>query len=121
MMYVLKAIHLELCVLRVSIDVLDLPGVVVADGNAAGTWTRFHPSPEGLRAVDRTLAFADWWNGSDEAKRVRCAEVLVPDKVPPSYLLGAYVSCETARRRLVALHLTEPCDQAIIHEHMFYR
>src|SRR5262245_52031944 len=47
MTYVLKDGHLDLCVLRVSTDVLDLPEVVIADGNAAGGMTRFSPSPGG--------------------------------------------------------------------------
>lgn len=121
MMYVLRDRHLDLAVLRVSTDVLDLPGVVIADRNAAGGWARFYPSPQGLAAIDRDLVFADWWNQSDDAKQVRCAEVLVPDEVSVRFLLGAYVPCEAARRRFNELNLTEPRLQATINEHMFYR
>ncbi|MDP9369401.1 MAG: DUF4433 domain-containing protein [Chloroflexota bacterium] len=121
MMYVRKGAHLDLCVLRVSTDVLDLPNVVIADGNAATGITRFAPSPEGLARIDRDLVFAEWWNGNGEARRVRCAEVLVPDSVHPRFLLGAYVSCEPALRRFNELHLTEPRLQATVLEHMFYR
>jgi hypothetical protein len=41
MMYLRRGRHRELCVLRVSPDVLDLPGVVVADGNASSGYTAF--------------------------------------------------------------------------------
>lgn len=121
MMYVRKGDHRDLCVLRVSTDVLDLPGVVIADGNAAGDMTRFGPSPRALAAIDRDLAMAEWWNQSHEAKRVRCAEVLVPDMVPGQFIVGAYVSCELARQRFEELDLTEPRLRCTINEHLFYR
>jgi hypothetical protein len=38
-------------------------------------------------------------------KSRRSAEVLVPDRVPPQSLWGAYVSCEAARRRCLSLRL----------------
>jgi hypothetical protein len=121
MMYYRKESHFDLCVLRVSAEVLDLPGVVIADGNAASGMTRFGASPQGLALIDRDLVLAEWWNGSWEAKRVRCAEVLVPKAVPPEFLFGVYVSCEPARRRCNELDLTEPRLQITINEHMFYR
>lgn len=121
MMYVRRDRHLELCVVRVSVDVLDLPGVVIADRNAAGGWARFGPSPQGLAAIDKALVFADWWNQSYEAKQVRCGEILVPDEVPPKFFLGAYISCEPARQRFNQLDLTVPRLQATLNEHLFYR
>ena len=36
--------HAELCVLRVSLAVLDLPNVVIADQNAASDYVRFRPA-----------------------------------------------------------------------------
>ena len=121
MMFDRRHQHLDLCVVRVSTDVLDLPGVVIADRNAAAGMARFAPSPQGLVLIDRDVVFAEWWNVSWEAKQMRCAEVLVPGVVPPQLLLGAYVSCEPARFRFNALDLTEPRVQATINEHMFYR
>lgn len=121
MMYRRKEEHLDLCVVRVSTDVLDLSDVVIADRNAAAEMARFGSSPEGLAMIDRDLVFADWWNASYEAKQVRCAEVLVPGVVPPEFLLGAHVSCEPARLRFDALNLTEPHLQVTISEHLFYR
>lgn len=112
--------HHKLSVLRVSTDVLDLPNVVITDGNAAGGMTRFGPAPQGLAMIDQKLVFAEWWNGSHEAKRCRCAEVLVPDRVPPEFVTGAYVSCEEARQRFEGLNWTARRIEATISEHMFY-
>ena len=50
MMFKRQAQHAELCVLRVSADVLDLPKAVVTDGNAASTlrgYARFAAAPDG--------------------------------------------------------------------------
>ena len=121
MMYRRKEEHLDLCVVRVSTDVLDLSDVVIADRNAAAEMARFGSSPEGLAMIDRDLVFADWWNASYEAKQVRCAEVLVPGSVPAEFLIGAHVSCESARVRYGALDLTELSLQVTIQEHLFYR
>lgn len=120
-LFVLKDSHLDLCVLRVATDVLDLPGVVIADRNAASGWARFDSAPQGLAAIDKELVFADWWNQSVEAKQVRWAEVLVPNEVPPRFVLGAYVSCEPARQCFDDLDLTEPRLPATINERMFYK
>lgn len=120
MMYRRRELHRELCVLRVSTEVLDLPKVVIADRNAAARMVRFGPSPDALAMIDRNLVFADRWNQSTEAKQVRCAEVLVPSLVPPQFLIGAYVSCQPAKLAFEALDLTELRLEATINEHMFY-
>src|SRR4030043_1950598 len=44
--------HLSLCVLQVSVGVLDLPNVVVADGNAASDYTAFWIPHLGLEQDD---------------------------------------------------------------------
>ena len=87
----------KLAVVRVSTGVLDLPGVVITDGNAVSDkYTRFSSSPSGLLQIDKDLVFAESWNDSDQIEkwrksRAKCAEVLVPDKVETRFILGLYV------------------------------
>jgi len=86
----------DLAVIRISPAVLDAPGVVISDGNAASNGTAFHSSPAGLAHLDEELVYAEYWTDSDqwtqlEKKRQRCAEVLVPDRIAPELLLGCYV------------------------------
>ena len=101
--------HEGICVLRVNANVLDIPNVVITDGNAGSDYGRFHPGPAGLAFVDRERTFARWWaHPGDEIEKWRhsvqkCAEVLVPDMVPPQYVAGAYVSCEVSKQRLQEL------------------
>lgn len=105
----------SLAVLRISPQVLGLPGVVVADGNAASSITRFYPVVQGIEALDAERVYAHSWKCDDlweeaERKRQRQAEVLVPDRVPASYIMGCFAWSETAAhecRRLVADWPTE--------------
>lgn len=106
MLYTRRGQHAALCALRVSTDLLDLAGAVIADGNASSDYTRFRPSPQGLRFIDHAEVFADDWTHREDQiaewrhKSAKCAEVLVPDFVPPSYITGAYVSCSQAHKAL---------------------
>lgn len=113
MLYRLQKRHSELCVLQIDIHILDLPQVVITDGNAASGYTRFSPSPNGLEGLEYSAIFAEWWTHPDqriewENKRRKCAEVLVPNKITPDYILGAYVSCETSQQQLLACGFSLP-------------
>jgi hypothetical protein len=123
MMYKRQAQFKELCVLRISTDVIDLPGVVVTDGNASGDYVRFSAAPKGLAIVNRDWTFADDWRDPDQIqyfrkKAAKCAEVLVPDKVEPAYITGAYVACQEAQAVLEGLAKGVAVE---INSHLFFR
>lgn len=122
MMYKVRAQRDQLCVLSVSTDVLDLPGVVVTDGNASSNYVRFAAAPAGLSIVDKELTFADDWTDQDRIqyyrkKSAKCAEVLVPECVAPGYLRGAYVWSEEVRERLQA---SVGALQVEVNRHLFF-
>ncbi len=102
-----RDIHAQICVLRVSSDVLDIPNVVVTDSNAASKYVRFSPAPGGLAIVDRERTFAPWWNHPEDQidqwrhSAQKCAEVLVPDAVSTRYINGAYASCDESNQALL--------------------
>lgn len=123
MLYKRQGQHLDLCVFQVNTDVLDLPGVVVTDANASSDYVRFAAAPAGLGIVDRDLTFANDWRDSDliqyyRKKSAKCAEVLVPDKVDPAFIVGAYVSCQKTMDRLNGLGTG---IGVTINGHMFFR
>ncbi|WP_214103260.1 DUF4433 domain-containing protein [Acrocarpospora catenulata] len=96
MMYVRRSRRHATAVVRVNPSVLDIPGAVVTDGNAATGGTRFFASPQGLTHLDEQRVYAEWWTDDNpwdqaERKRQRCSEVLIPGYVPPAYLMGCYV------------------------------
>lgn len=103
-----------ICVLRVSPDVLDLPGVIVTDMNAARGAVRFYDVEAGLAALDPDRLYAVFWLHpeslieEDRHKALKCAEVLVPDRVAPDLIRGAYVANHVGRSTLQALGLSLP-------------
>jgi hypothetical protein len=95
----------NLCVLRVSTEVFGVNGTVVSDQNAASKYVRFlHPSQWQVLNFDDIYAW-DWRHADDQIAEWRhssrkCAEVLVPQRVEPRFLTGAYVVDEGAENRL---------------------
>ncbi|MCX6000531.1 MAG: DUF4433 domain-containing protein [Chloroflexi bacterium] len=125
MMYKRHADHTSLCVLRVSTDILDLRGVVVTDGNASSGYARFASAPSGISIVDLDLTFAEYWTDPDAIQAFRrrsakCAEVLVPDRVDQSYVLGAYVSCPEGQS-MVAGSVSGKALDVAVNSHLFFK
>jgi hypothetical protein len=113
MMYVRRERHHELVLLRVSCDVLDLDEAVIADGNASSNYTGFHSPLVGFAAIDAAITFAGDPTHPNlyefyDRKRRQCAEVLVPNCIPPENITGAYVSCEESRDECGDLGVTWP-------------
>lgn len=105
MLYRRKNEAASLCVLRIDKHVLTLPEVVLSDQNAASDYVRFLKSPEGLRELNYDLIFATYWTSDDQfeywhRKSIKCAEVLVPQRVPIELIIGAYVLNATAEAQL---------------------
>ena len=103
----------DLCVLRVSTQVLALQGTVISDQNAASDYVRFlHPSQWRELPFDDIFA-VDWRHPDDTIaywrhKSRKCAEVLVPHRVESQLLSGAYVIDPAAERRLLDLGFNRP-------------
>ena len=99
MLFLLRPEHANLCVLIIDREVIKITGVVLTDRNASSHYVRFSKYPDGLRLIDRDVLFAQYWAHPEdpiwemEHKSIKCAEVLVPDKIDSSYILGAYASC----------------------------
>jgi hypothetical protein len=92
----------EISVLRIDPRVLDLPGVIIADRNAASDWTGFWPVSRGLSIVSRERVLARYWTHPGDPyeemrhKSEKCAEVLVPERVDVKLISGAYVASQIA-------------------------
>jgi hypothetical protein len=101
----------EMCILGVNPDVLDLPGVVVTDGNAAKHFAGFYEVTEGIAVLDREVIFARSWihAGDDVAtvahKVAMMAEVLVPGRVDPKFIHRIYVANKKAAAAFAELGL----------------
>lgn len=104
----------NLCVLSVSVEVLQLQDVVITDQNAASHYVRFlHPND--LALLDFDLIYADDWRHPDriaywQHKSKKCAEVLVPNSIAPEYIQKAYVVDDIAKQRLLAAGFVKPVE-----------
>lgn len=100
MMFKIKDRHEELAVIRVAKGVIGHPGAIVADQNASSDRVRFSGGVDGLSRIEKAYVFARYWNHPDDQIEswrhgsAMCAEVLVPDVLPPRLIEGLYVSCE---------------------------
>lgn len=116
--------HADICILRVKTDILDLPGVVVVDRNASSQYARFAPAPDGLQNVDGDLVFSRYWTHPHDPFQewqhgsIMCAEVLVPDRVAPDFIIGAYVSCSACKTAFEALSME---IEATKNSYLFFR
>lgn len=105
MMYKRQSIAQSLCVLAISADILDFVGTILSDGNAASEYSRFYTPEDGIRKLDFTHIYDKWWTDDDpyaqlRRKRMKCAEILVPDVIPYEYIVGAIVVNEQAKHDL---------------------
>jgi hypothetical protein len=113
----------ELCVLRISTEVLALPGTVITDQNAASDYVRFY-APAQWNQLDWDDIYAlNWTHPGDQVaywrhKSRKCAEVLVPHHVEPRFILGAYVIDKASQLRLAALGCTV---EIIVNPILFFR
>jgi hypothetical protein len=102
----------SLCVLRISVEVRHIDGVVIADRNASSDYVRFlHPNQEAV--LDYDAIFAMDWRHPDQfeyftRKSKKCAEILVPNCVEPRFLAGAYVADKAAADKLQTLGFSLP-------------
>lgn len=116
MLYKRRGLHERICVLAVAPDVLDLPGAVVADQNVASNYVRFAEATAGLAIVDRDMTVArNWTHPLDQIaewrhKAMKCAEILVPNRVDANYIVRAYVSGEAPRVALIGCGVTLPVE-----------
>ncbi len=108
----------ELVVLRVADGVLDRPGVVITDINAAADIEpRWHTVVEGLPKLDKEEIEAERWTSREHMQRMM-AEVLVPHRVPPTDILGTYVVSDQAAANLSLAAPTLACD---VQPYMFFK
>jgi hypothetical protein len=122
MLYRLLDQHWELCVIGVSTEVLDFDGVIVTDRNAAKDYVAFRSADEGLAYLDKDLVFAQYWTDSDPVQYrrkhgIKCAEALVPHRIPSEFIQRVRVSCRTTAGMS---ELTGCGRPVIIDEHLFF-
>jgi len=126
MMYKRKDIHREICILIVDSKILNATDVVISDKNASSGYVRFY-SPNELDELNEELIFAKDWRHDNQIEQWRrksavCAEVLVPNFVPSSFINGVYVSChETAIKVKQLLSASPLKNRVLVNNDLFFQ
>lgn len=107
MMYKIHVINrvTNICILRVSEEVLNLNGTIITDMNAASDYVKFL-SISDIEHLNFDIIFTRDWTSPNQIEKfrrraIKCAEVLVRDRVTPNHIIGAYVKDNASRTLLV--------------------
>jgi O-acetyl-ADP-ribose deacetylase (regulator of RNase III) len=95
----------NLAVIGVKPTALQLPEVMITDGNAASNPTRFFKAPDGLKVIESQwpVIQAEYWNDLDGSKRKIMAECLVPERIPPEHIHTVFVADHETKKRVEGL------------------
>lgn len=97
MLYRLKDIAFDLCLLEVSLDVLtghSSKGLLFSSGNAAARNTRFYRDLAELPQLPWDVLCADFWSDFDDGKRKACAEFLIYPNIDPAMIIGIHTKAK---------------------------
>ena len=99
MLYVRQGVQDDIAILCVNRTYIGRSGVWYSDGNAASSGTNFYYSPRRLYELNWDCIWADYWNDHNDGTRIRCAEVLVPGRIPPDDIQQVVVRTNEASIR----------------------
>lgn len=86
MLFVKKDINRELCLIEISLSVLNESKFIFTDGNAAAKNTQLFNSFFDVNKLPWDVLQAEYWNDFIDGKRKRCAEVLVYPAIKPEFI-----------------------------------
>ena len=103
----------DLCVLKIADSILNVADVIISDQNASSQYARFFEPSDGIIRMNYAMIYATSWTDDDyisylRKKAAKCAEVLVPDKVPYEYITSAAVKNETDKEKLIGSGFNKP-------------
>ncbi|AVI62978.1 DarT ssDNA thymidine ADP-ribosyltransferase family protein [Halomonas sp. GFAJ-1] len=115
MLFCRRAYNRTLCLLEIDISAWLQQGVLFTDGNAASLNTCFYERLSDLRFLDWDALNATYWTNVPDGKRKRCAEVLVPNRLPARFILRVHTASLES-----AAWLAQQGVQATFSPHRFF-
>ncbi len=112
----------EICVLKISPQILDLPDVVVADRNASSDYVRFFEPQYSLDKLNFNLIYAEYWKDDDyfeylKKKSFKCAELLVPHAINPAFITAVAVKDDNDKDKLLSMGFNK---RIYVDKHLFF-
>ncbi len=98
----------NLCILKVDKCVLDLPGTVVSDRNAAVGGARFMAPLQALKSLNFDVIYSKSWDLDDPQDKLKykafmMAEVLVYEKIPSFLIKEVWVANKIAYEKALTI------------------
>lgn len=91
----------DIVILCLDRRLLEQSSTFFTDGNAAAGATKFFNHPQDLAKLDWDyIQKREYWNNSEDGKRKRCAEILVPDAIPFDEVRRVCVRTDSTQTRL---------------------
>lgn len=123
MMYKRRFQAETLTVLAIDPNVLYIDGCILSDRNASTNLAKFFTPVNGLNSINFDLVFSETWTDNNKYaysnnKAIKCAEILVPEKIPYDYILGAFVLNEHSKQQMHNLGFDK---KIVINPKVFYR
>ncbi|TSA24480.1 DUF4433 domain-containing protein [bacterium] len=115
MLSLLRSHNNEICILKINGEVINIPGCILTDRNASSDYVKFFTVNEGKNNLDLKKIFDKYWHHDEydifdemEHKSIKCAEVLIPEKLASDYIFGAYVINEDVKKKLIDVGFIKP-------------
>ncbi|QSV46651.1 DUF4433 domain-containing protein [Geobacter benzoatilyticus] len=87
MLYVRKEMQEKICILEVSVSILEENEYLFTDGNAAAHDTQFFCNLDQLHLLPWDVLKSKFWNDFTDGKRKRCAEFLIFPSISAEYIM----------------------------------
>ena len=126
MMYKIKMKYdlKKICILVISLKILNLKGVVISDRNASSDYAYF-AEPLHMIINDKLeydKIYTKYWNDPDQTKKdilssIKCAEVLVPNSISYDYVESAIVIDEETKKKLLEKKFDK---KIIVNDYLFF-
>jgi len=109
----------NLVIFKIDKKVMLLPGVIFSDGNAAAASTKYYTSLKDLDNLNWDCINGTFWNDYYDGKRIRCAEVLVPNKISTKHIQEIFVYDSSTYNNLMK-HLSNKNIPIIIDKSYYF-
>ena len=93
MLYRRKEIQDDICLLEISLDILNKKEFIFTDGNAASHSTCFYNKLDDLDILPWDVLNNGYWSDYEDGRRKKCAEFLIYPRIDSKYIKR--IHCKT--------------------------
>jgi len=119
MSYKRREISDDLVILKINPALLLQAGTLFTDGNAASSYTHFYREIEDLKQLNWDCLHCDYWPDYPDGRRIRCAEMLIPDRIEMSDITAIAVNRKKSLKKIEQIAM--PFVPVSVQKELFFR